>query len=54
MERNPERIDPGIPQRWLATGLRYYTETPRSFLDPVGKLTVVWPAKRRRPVSSLG
>jgi glycosyltransferase involved in cell wall biosynthesis len=48
MEKNPELVDRGIPQRWLATGLRYYTERPGSLLDRMGKLTVIWPAKRRR------
>jgi glycosyltransferase involved in cell wall biosynthesis len=48
MEKNPELIDRGIPQRVLARGLRYHFRTPSGFLDKLGKIFGIFPLARRR------
>jgi glycosyltransferase involved in cell wall biosynthesis len=48
MEKNPELVDSGIPQRVLARGLRYQFKKPSGLLDRLGKLLGIFPAARRR------
>ena len=48
MEKNPELVDPKIPQRVLVRGLRYQFKRPSGLLDRLGKLLNIFPAARRR------
>jgi glycosyltransferase involved in cell wall biosynthesis len=48
MERNPELVDPGIPQSTLARALRYRFRRPSGILNRIGRLLDFVPAQRRR------
>src|SRR5687767_10022796 len=48
MEKNPELVNPKIPQRVLVRGLRYQFKRPSGLLDRLGKLVNLFPAARRR------
>jgi len=48
MERNPELVNPGIPQSTLARALRYRFGRPSGLMNRVGRLIDFVPAQRRR------
>lgn len=48
MERNPDLVDPGIPQRMLCRGLRYRFKKPIGVLDALAAPLFTLPARMRR------
>src|SRR5258706_3084595 len=48
MERNPELVDKGIPQRVLCNGMRFQFQRPSRVMDYAGRALRIMPAARRR------
>jgi len=48
MDRNRELVDPAIPQRLLASGMRYQLKRPSRFFGGLGRILSILPARYRR------
>src|SRR5689334_7883037 len=48
MEKNPDLVDAGIPQRVLVSSMRYQFKRPSAVFDVIGRMLRIVPADRRR------